>query len=71
MKLRTVLVLGSGVAIGYLAGTAAGRQRFDQLVGAAAGLAADLGYPEFGAQLSRRSGDVVASHLTQAPPRAA
>jgi hypothetical protein len=71
MKLRRLFVFGSGLAIGYLAGSAAGRQRFDQIIGAAAGLAADMGYPEVAAQITRRSGDVLTPHLTEAPARAA
>ena len=31
MKLRTLIVLAGGLAVGYLLGTAAGRQRFEQL----------------------------------------
>ena len=69
MKLKRAIVFGSGLVVGYLAGSAAGRQRFDQIVGATAGLAADMGYPKVAAQLSRR--ERVAPHLAESPSRAA
>ena len=41
MKLRTVLGLGTGLAVGYVLGTAAGRTRFEQLKRRASELASD------------------------------
>ena len=58
MKVTRLVVFGSGLAIGYLAGSAAGRERYDQLSAAAAGLASDLGLSGLADQLAQRSADV-------------
>jgi hypothetical protein len=58
MKLTRLFVFSSGLVIGYLAGTAAGRERYDQMTDTAAGLASDIGLKNLGDRLAQRSGDV-------------
>ncbi len=58
MKLRTPLVLGVGVVIGYLAGSAAGRERYDKIVTAARRLASDAGLDSLGEHVGERGLDV-------------
>lgn len=58
MKITRLFVFSSGLAIGYLAGSAAGRERYTQITDTAAGLASDLGLKGFGDRLAQRSGDV-------------
>ncbi len=58
MKATRLVVFGTGLVIGYLAGSAAGRERYDQITGAASKLASDLGFAGLADQLAQRSGDV-------------
>jgi hypothetical protein len=58
MKIKRFIVFSSGLAIGYLAGTAAGRERFEQIRAGAAAMASDLGLTRVSEQLRLRSAEV-------------
>jgi len=58
MKIKRVIVFTSGLTIGYLAGTAAGRERFEQIRSGAAAVASDLGLTRVSQHLRLRSGEV-------------
>jgi hypothetical protein len=58
MKIKRVIVFSSGLAIGYLAGTAAGRERFEQIRSGAAAVASDLGLTRVSEHLRLRSAEV-------------
>jgi hypothetical protein len=58
MKTKRFIVFTSGLAIGYLAGTAAGRERFEQIRSGTAAVASDLGLTRVSQHLRLRSGDV-------------
>lgn len=58
MKIKRFIVFSSGLAIGYLAGTAAGRERFEQIRSGAAAVASDLGLTRVSEQLRLRSAEV-------------
>ncbi len=44
MKVKRLFVFGTGLAIGYVAGTAAGRERYEQIRHRAIALASELGF---------------------------
>lgn len=52
------MYFAAGAAIGYLAGAAAGRERYDAIVNQLHNVAAHAGVPEFGSRLADRSADV-------------
>jgi hypothetical protein len=58
MKIKRIIVFSGGLAIGYLAGTAAGRERFEQMRSGAAAVASDLGLTRVSEQLRLRSAEV-------------
>jgi hypothetical protein len=58
MKIKRFIVFSSGLTIGYLAGTAAGRERFEQIRSGAAAMASDLGLTRVSQHLRLRSGEV-------------
>lgn len=58
MNLRRIIVFSTGMAVGYVAGSAAGRERYDQISEVVAGVATDLGLPGVGERLRARTGDV-------------
>jgi hypothetical protein len=58
MKLTRLLVFSAGLAVGYVAGTAAGRERFDKMTQSASGLASDLGLKDLSERLAQRSTEV-------------
>ena len=58
MKTKRFIVFTGGLAIGYLAGTAAGRERFEQIRSGAAAVASDLGLTRVSQHLRQRTGDV-------------
>ena len=58
MKVKTVFVLATGVAIGFVAGSAAGRQRYEQIRDRAQQLASDTGLVDAKDRLGGRLGDV-------------
>jgi hypothetical protein len=66
MKIKRLIVFTSGLSLGYLAGTAAGRERFDQIRSGAAALAADLGLAQVGEHLRLRSGEAARASLDRA-----
>lgn len=61
MKFRRIIVFSSGFAVGYLAGSAAGRERFEQISQRAAGIAEHLGLPGVSERLRERASDVARS----------
>jgi hypothetical protein len=58
MKIKRFIVFTGGLTIGYLAGSAAGRERFEQIRSGAAAMASDLGLTRVSQQLRLRSGDL-------------
>lgn len=63
MKIKRFVVFTSGLTIGYLAGAAAGRERFDQIRSGAAAVAADLGLTRVSQHLRLRSGEVACASV--------
>ena len=61
MKFRRIIVFSSGLAVGYLAGSAAGRERFEQISQTVAGVAEDLGLPGVSDRLRERASGVARS----------
>jgi hypothetical protein len=57
MKIKRFLAFSSGLTIGYLAGTAAGRERFHQIRTGASAVEADLGLTRVSEHLRPRSGE--------------
>ena len=66
MKVKTVFVLATGAAIGFVAGSAAGRQRYEQLREGAQRLAADTGLVDAKDRLGSRLGDVAHTAVDEA-----
>ncbi|MET0694726.1 MAG: hypothetical protein ABWX96_12900 [Propionibacteriaceae bacterium] len=65
MKLRTLVVIGGGIAVGYVLGTAAGRARFEELKQRASVLAQD---PKVQQTVSDLAGQVKANaHYAPSP----
>jgi hypothetical protein len=65
MKLKTLVVIGGGIAVGYVLGTAAGRARFEELKARASVLAQD---PKVQQTVSDIAGQVKANaHYAPAP----
>lgn len=58
MKYRRAIYFASGAVLGYLAGAAAGRERFDAIMDKLSGAADQAGLPEFGTKLAERGADV-------------
>jgi len=58
MNIQRTMYFIAGAAIGYLAGAAAGRERYDAIVSQLGNMAAQAGVPEFGSRLADRSADV-------------
>ena len=58
MNIQRTMYFIAGAAIGYLAGAAAGRERYDAIVSQLGNIAAQAGVPEFGSRLVDRSADV-------------
>ncbi len=61
MKIRRAIYFVAGVAVGYVAGSAAGRERYEAIVGHVSGVASKAGLPEFGTKVADRSVDVARS----------
>ena len=66
MKTRRTLTFASGLAIGYLAGSAAGRERYEQITSAAAGLADRIGAKDASRRVRSHTRDVVRASADQA-----
>jgi hypothetical protein len=66
MKIKRVIVFTTGLTIGYLAGTSAGRERYDRIKSGAAAVAADLGLARVSQHLRDRSGEIVRASVDRA-----
>jgi hypothetical protein len=66
MKIKRFIVFTGGLTVGYLAGTAAGRERFEQIKTGTAAVAADLGLARVSAHLRLRSGEVARASVERA-----
>ena len=66
MKVKRLIVFTTGLTVGYIAGTAAGRERFEQITAGSASLAADLGLARVSERLRRRAGEVVRASVDRA-----
>lgn len=54
MRIRASIIFAAGLAIGYLAGSAAGRERYDAIMGELGSLAEQVGMTDLGARLGDR-----------------
>jgi hypothetical protein len=66
MKIRRAFTFASGLAVGYVAGSAAGRERYEQISSAASGFADRIGAKDASRRISSRTRDVVRSTADQA-----
>ena len=66
MRIKRFIVFDNELTVGYLAGTAAGRQRFEQIRDGAAAVAADLGLARVSRHLRMRSREVVRDSVDRA-----
>jgi len=66
MKFKRVVVFTSGVAVGYVAGSAAGRQRYEQIVEAAQRVASETGLMAAKERLGSRTGDIARTAAEEA-----
>lgn len=66
MKTRRALTFASGLAVGYLAGSAAGRERYEQITSAASGLADRIGAKDASKRVRSHTADVVRATADQA-----
>lgn len=66
MKIKRVIVFTTGLTIGYLAGTSAGRERYDRITSGAAAVAADLGLARVSQHLRERSSEIVRASVDRA-----
>ena len=66
MKFKRVVVFGTGVAAGYVAGAAAGRQRYEQIVNSAQRVAAETGLASAKDRLGRRTSDIARTAADEA-----
>ncbi|MDO9484714.1 MAG: hypothetical protein Q7K25_01425 [Actinomycetota bacterium] len=58
MKIQRIIYFAAGAAVGYLAGSAAGRERYDAIVSQLNSVADRAGVPDFGSRLADRTVDV-------------
>ena len=61
MKIRRFVYFVTGAAIGYVVGAAAGRERYEAIVGQVSQVANSVGVPEFGSRLADRGAEVARS----------
>jgi len=54
MRIRAGIIFVAGAAVGYLAGSAAGRERYDAIMSQLASLAEQVGIADLGARLGDR-----------------
>jgi len=66
MKFKRVVVFTTGVAVGYVAGSAAGRQRYEQIVDAAQRMASETGLVSAKERLGSRTGDIARTAAEEA-----
>jgi hypothetical protein len=66
MKVKRVFVFGTGVAVGYVAGAAAGRHRYEQIVHGAQRVASETGLVSAKDRLGRRTGDIARTAAEEA-----
>jgi hypothetical protein len=66
MKFKRFIVFTTGLTVGYIAGTAAGRERFEQITAGSAAIAADLGLTRVSEHLRQRAGKVVRASVDRA-----
>ncbi len=66
MKVKRVVVFTAGVAVGYVAGSAAGRQRYEQIVDGAHRVASETGLVSAKDRLSSRTGDIARAAAEEA-----
>ncbi|MDP2014076.1 MAG: hypothetical protein Q8L05_07615 [Actinomycetota bacterium] len=58
MKIQRTIYFVAGAAVGYLAGAAAGRERYEAIMSHMSQFAQQAGVPEFGSRLADRTVDV-------------
>lgn len=58
MNIKRTVYFVAGVAVGYVAGAAAGRERYEAIMSQLSRVSQQAGVPEFGARLADRSADV-------------
>ncbi len=66
MKVKRVIVFTTGVAVGYVAGAAAGRQRYEQIVHSAQRVASETGLVSARDRLGNRTGDIAQAAADEA-----